>query len=792
MRTRGPLSGIASGSWWDIGLILALAVIAVLGFETSYGGLNFLAAGLGGLAVGALAAIAAAVLRLSALPAVLLGVTAYFLFGSPLAMPEQAIAGVLPSADTLAGLVLGAVFGWGDVITLQTPVQAPYYMTALPYFASWVVAFVGVLLCLTWIAHKRTLPRSLVVLALPTLLYLAGIMIGTDEAYFAAIRGVGFGVLALVWLGRRQVRAEQLALGGERSRLRGRVLGAGAVVAGAAVLGAAAGVAVAPPPDHRFVLREEVTPPFDPTIYPSPLAGYRHYTKDLAETPLFTVTGLRSGQYVRLAAMDQYTGMLWTVSGTRSAGGSSGSFGLVGRELPEPALATVTDTEELSFSIEGYDDVWLPLVGYTIDLEFEDASSRDRRDDLRFASSTGVGVLTSGVREGTSYTVVAGQQAVPDDSELARVRTAQVDLPPVDDVPDIVAEKAQEFAGEAQSPIEALRSIETQLIGQGVLSHGRESDVAPSRAGHGADRIQQLLSGPMVGDEEQFAATMALMARSLGYPARVVLGFAPEVPEGSGSVTVVGDDVTAWVEVPFEDVGWIEFHPVPTQQDVPTVRDPQPQLQPRPQVRQPPRQLDDDDELLTEVTIDDSDDEDDREDDWIPAWVWIAGSVVLTLAALIVLPMLLVAAAKGRRRARRRRAVPHRSAAGAWSELADSFAELGYVVPRGSRVQTARVLEGQAVERAALAAPVEPVRPLGLEPFARRVDADVFGGADVSREQSEERWNEALIAIAEATRRAGRAARVISRYRIRSTRSTSRPAQPATTAMARADAGSGA
>src|SRR5690606_37402102 len=94
------------------------------------------------------------------------------------------------------------------------------------------------------------------------------------------------------------------------------------------------------------------------------------------------------------------------------------------------------------------------------------------------------------------------------------------------------------------------------LASTGFLSHGRASDTVASRAGHGADRISALLErNQMVGAQEQYASAFALMARSFGYPARVVMGFAPEVFEGTAA-EVTGDDVTAWVEVAFDDVGW--------------------------------------------------------------------------------------------------------------------------------------------------------------------------------------------------------------------------------------------
>ena len=97
-------------------------------------------------------------------------------------------------------------------------------------------------------------------------------------------------MLALIWLGWRRQGASIAQ--GSAARLRNRKLaGTAIVVAGAVALGGVAGFAAAPPNDSRFVLREEIQPPFDPLDYPSPLAGFRHYTKQVTDDVLFTVDG---------------------------------------------------------------------------------------------------------------------------------------------------------------------------------------------------------------------------------------------------------------------------------------------------------------------------------------------------------------------------------------------------------------------------------------------------------------------------------------------------------------------
>ncbi len=73
-----------------------------------------------------------------------------------------------------------------------------------------------------------------------------------------------------------------------------------------------------------------------------------------------------------------------------------------------------------------------------------------------------------------------------------------------------------------------------------------------------------------VGYCEQFAATMALMARSLGIPARVVVGFTSGRQE-EGAWVIRGTDAHAWPELWMGAAGWIRFEPTP---GAPTVRAP--------------------------------------------------------------------------------------------------------------------------------------------------------------------------------------------------------------------------
>ncbi|MEO7122177.1 MAG: transglutaminase domain-containing protein, partial [Lacisediminihabitans sp.] len=365
--TTRPGQGIhrvTGRTWADITVLLVLALLGVIGFEPSFGGYSFLIAGLGGLALGAATGILTSVFRLGAILTALVAIVLYFLLGTAIATPQQGLFGLLPTLQSLDSVAVGSVYGWADIVTLRTPVGAPQYIAVVPYVATWLVALVSTTLATRWLSSRpRAAWRFAIALIGPVALYLSGILIGTSEPYQAGIRGAAFAVIALVWLGWRRSSGGSVVAANAR-RLRTRKLGGTAVVVALAVLlGGGAGFFVAPPNSERFVLRDEVQPPFDPLQYPSPLSGFRHYTKQAVDDVLFTVSGLKKGDTIRLATMDSFTGKLWDVTGPETATNGSGSFSLVGRTLPKQTFITPEVRRDVVFTIKDYQDVWMPSVG---------------------------------------------------------------------------------------------------------------------------------------------------------------------------------------------------------------------------------------------------------------------------------------------------------------------------------------------------------------------------------------------------------------------------------------------
>ena len=93
---------------------------------------------------------------------------------------------------------------------------------------------------------------------------------------------------------------------------------------------------------------------------------------------------------------------------------------------------------------------------------------------------------------------------------------------------------------------------------------GRYTDSPPPLGDDDTSPIEAFLLGELEGHCEYFASAMVVLARSAGLPTRLVNGFAGGLPnEVGGFIEVSRADAHAWVEIHFEDAGWVRFDPTP-------------------------------------------------------------------------------------------------------------------------------------------------------------------------------------------------------------------------------------
>lgn len=746
----------------------ALAVLlgaGVLGFGPGFGGdPHYLVAGLGGIVLGLVLAAASSARRWGLWTTAGATAGSYLLLGSALAAPVEAAGGVLPTFASLRVLVLGVVFAWKDLLTVAPPVGTAGGMLVVPFLLSLLAALAAGLLCRR--VNGAYWP------ALPVLgLFAAGIAFGTKEVPLPGLRALLLAAGLLVFLSYRRNQAQaaaaapQAALSSapaKAARLRRRLYG-GAVVAAAAALSLAAAPLLGTDAERK-VLRDAVDPPVDLFNFPSPLTDFRRYVKDNADTTLFTVTGLPEGQRVRLAALDAYDGVVYNVSG-QTAGGFArvGDAGTLGAGPGSGTAAT------LEFGIRDYAGPWLPSGGEVQALRPSGERAREIAGGLYHDAGSGTLLSTAGVRSGDSYEAAVVFPEEYDDAQLAQYGFAQTAMPRLEQDPPIIGAKAAEFAGEETTAIQRVRQLQQILATEGYFSNGKDGQT-PSLPGHGAARMVSLLDAEqMVGDDEQYAAAMALMARKLGIPARVVMGFYPDWDEldgAPGKIDITGDDVHAWVEVEFERVGWVPFFPTPDEDNEPVPPQQQPKSTPKPQVLQPPPPPQEPAELPPDTAADPQDAEEKDED----LWESVSGFLrILALASapLVVLfgPLLAILALKRRLRKKRRTAGgTAQRVAGGWREVLGAAADLGVAVT-GRRTRR---------EDAAALVRAFPAGADATAALARRADAGIFGPGDPSEDEVRAYWEDVERVRVSLTGTAGFWQRQRARFSLRSLRLESR------------------
>ena len=469
----------------------------------------------------------------------------------------------------------------------------------------------------------------------------------------------------------------------------------------------------------------------------------RSYIKNHKDDVLLTVDNLPAGSTVRLAVMDRFDGNVWNLSDSTMASDSS-NYHRVGDSITNNATGKRFTAK---FTVDdGLSDYWLPMAGAASSVKF--ATSSDA-DSFYYNTDTMSAIYPSRTSPGLSYTETGVIPRTPTDKEIAKANASSISQPKAEDVPDCVDKLATAIAGGQSKGGEAAQALADKLRESGWFSHGLNGDY-PSRAGHGNYRIDQLLAGSaMVGDSEQYASAMALMARSLGLPSRVVLGFLPKNDEGEisdsrtekhGKTTTTkftGNDVTAWVEIKLDGYGWVAFYPTPKETKVPDENQNLTPPNPQTLVRQPPVPLTDplrdDNQAKGKTSLGGSmADETPTSLFWqrfgrIARKVAIYGSPLWTV--LIVCGLLLAIKAIALARARRHGGASQRVAAG-WQAVAALARQSGLDVQGTRNEQAQAIAEQMGFEADTLLA------------LGREADYAAFSGGDITQEHAERYWHD--------------------------------------------------
>jgi transglutaminase-like putative cysteine protease len=695
----------------EVGLVVTTTFAGALVYSGFFASADYLPVlGLACLA-GAGAATAAAARRCNALLTLLVAAAGFALFAT-YAVFGDTVENGLPTSRTVADLRHGVLGGWARMLTVAPPADTWDQLVVIPVLVVWCAVFAAVTLTIRTLSPLAPVAPPLVAFVLALLC--VGNQPGEHTAATAAFLTATVALLL--------IRVHRTATGtvpsGPRPWRRTRpILTAGLTLTGTVLCGVLGGQALPlASGQHRFDPRDLRPPPITLADTLTPLTTLKPQLTQNPPRPLFTVrinqeNAARVSQ-VRTAALDAFDGTTWTTTDTYRVAGS--------HLTPDPAL---TNAAPVAARIEVTDlpGPFLPTLGWPSHI----AAARHNPGAIGFNTRSGVLVSTAPTLRGLRYdiegTISSRDEELPlapptTSTEFARYR----ELPT--DTPTWLKVLARQRIGTQPTPYAQLTELARYLQSRPYSLR------APP--GHAYAALTRLLSDNHTDDvgsagyAEQYAAAFAVLARALGYPARVAVGYRlHDYHDGAYAVTT--SDAHAWPEVHFTGYGWVSFEPTDTSNTTDIPPPPPPDiplvapLRPNPPPGPPPAAQPSPAKTGTQPGF-----------DWAGV---LRGTVplVVGIVALVPCTAALVTAEKTRRRRRRRTAGdPAARVLGAWHELIDRLAERG--------VTAAVSLTAQEVARHAEAA-LGPAA-ISVTAAAPLATAAVFEPSQLDQRAAERAW----------------------------------------------------
>jgi LPXTG-motif cell wall-anchored protein len=222
--------------------------------------------------------------------------------------------------------------------------------------------------------------------------------------------------------------------------------------------------------------------------------------------------------------------------------------------LLDPQAGTLA---RVDVTIDGLRELRLPVSTFPRTVEIAGPWRYDaERDEIVGDQATGVG---------TTYSMTVEIPTLTADDLKAAGGELPAGLEPYLTVPqtahtDDIRALAKQITADASGTYEQALALQTYFRDMSRFVY--DTQVAPARTD---DAVWDFLT-TRHGYCVQFATSMAVMARSLGIPARLGVGFLPGVADANGIYTVTGRLSHTWPELYFPSVGWVRFEPTPAVQ----------------------------------------------------------------------------------------------------------------------------------------------------------------------------------------------------------------------------------
>lgn len=260
--------------------------------------------------------------------------------------------------------------------------------------------------------------------------------------------------------------------------------------------------------------------------------------------------------YLRIVSLDEFDGTAWKPS-KRNIEDVPGSF------PTPPGLGDDVQRNEVETRISAadwYAQDWLPMPYPASQVGI---SGKWRYEPVGRTLVGDHGQTTRGLDYSVKSLIVqpTAEQLADAPEPPGWLRREFTEVP--DSLPPVVYDTARQVTAGSSNDYERAVKLQDWFSLEGGFVYDTEVQV-----GSGSQAIERFLR-----DKEgfcvHFSFAMASMARTLGIPARVAVGFTPGSPQSDGTMSVGLRDAHAWPELYFEGVGWTRFEPTPNRGTVP-------------------------------------------------------------------------------------------------------------------------------------------------------------------------------------------------------------------------------
>jgi transglutaminase-like putative cysteine protease len=289
----------------------------------------------------------------------------------------------------------------------------------------------------------------------------------------------------------------------------------------------------------------------------NPILDMRRDLNDPVDTQLLAyTTSVADPDPLRIVTDDEYDGKTWEPSNKNIPRSQTIQSGMP----PVPGLTGAVSTTKQTADIQIYRmrQTYLPLPYPSTKVS---GLSGEWLYDSETLNVIGNGATTLQAHYTTNFLQITPTVQQLSDAPAAPDGIVKKYTALPKNMPSKILQVAKQEAGNGSKYEQAVR-LQDYFRSNGGFTYDTQ---APSSTDDGDGSYQAIVDflNAREGYCVHFASTMAVMARALGIPARVAVGFLPGSVQTDNKRIISSHDAHAWPELYFGGVGWVRLEPTP-------------------------------------------------------------------------------------------------------------------------------------------------------------------------------------------------------------------------------------